>query len=383
MSTERIQYLVRQYLEDRLTPEEGEEFNALFAEGAAEYREAHWDPVFEQIMARADEAEAEKTRSGGLLVRGEFRRMRWVAAACVLFFVAGTVWFLERGHSRSSMAVATAKTPVAHDADPGGSKAVLTLADGQTIALDSTEHGVIGHQGGEALVSGNKQLLYQQVADASGGSGFNVLTTPRGGEYTVVLPDGTKVWLNADSYLRYPTEFTGNSREVELRGEGYFEVAANVHAPFHVRVLRGSREPLRVDVLGTHFDIMAYDDEPVLRTTLLEGAVRVSKGAAAVVLRPGQQARLEGENRLVVSQADVEEAIAWKNGLFKFDGASIGAVMRQLSRWYDLDVQYTDGEPKDRFQGELYRDVRVSELLKILQASGVHCAVEGKKLLVK
>ncbi|HEV2480542.1 MAG TPA: FecR domain-containing protein [Puia sp.] len=393
MSKERIRYLVQQYLEDRLTPEEGEEFNELFEGGAAEYREADWDPVFERIMAKADATGAEKARSGGLLVRGGFRRMRWVAAASVLFFVAGMVWLLERGrprHSMTSGATVAVAVPVAHDADPGSSKAVLTLADGKTIALDSTEHGVIGQQGGEVLVSANKQLVYQQMAEVSGGIGYNVLTTPRGGEYTVVLPDGTKVWLNADSYLRYPTSFTGGNRVVELRGEGYFEVAARAGEPFKVEVLRGRRgpgtaglEPLNVDVLGTHFDIMAYDDEPVLRTTLVEGAVRVSKGAAAVVLRPGQQARLEGENRLVVGQADVEEAVAWKNGLFKFDGASIGAVMRQLSRWYDLDVQYTQGEPKDLFQGELYRDVRVSELLKILQASGVHCAVEGKRLLVK
>jgi transmembrane sensor len=272
---------------------------------------------------------------------------------------------------------------VAHDADPGSNKAVLTLADGKTVPLDSAHGGVIGRQGGEELVSRNKQLIYQQVGDASGGVGYNVLTTPRGGQYAVVLPDGTKVWLNADSYLRYPTAFGGDSREVELRGEGYFEVAARAGQPFRVQVLRGKREPLRVEVLGTHFNIMDYDDEPVLRTTLLEGAVRVSKGGAAVVLRPGQQARLEGEDRLLVGQADIEEAIAWKNGLFKFDGAGIGQVMRQLSRWYDLDVEYVHGVPNDLFQGEMYRDVRVSELLKILEASGVHCAVEGKKLLVK
>ena len=389
MSTERIQYLVRRYLDGLLTPEELEEFNRLF-EAVADYREADWDPVFETVMARADAVEAGKPRSGFLFARDGYRRMRWLAAAVVLFVVAGTAWLLERSPSVRP-AVATAGVVVAHDAAPGSSKAVLTLADGQRVALDSTHGGVIGRQGGEELVSRDQQLVYQQVGETSGGFGYNVLTTPRGGQYTVVLPDGTKVWLNAASYLRYPTTFDGRSREVELRGEGYFEVAARADQPFRVDVLRGKRgadnagglEPLRVDVLGTHFNIMDYDDEPVLRTTLVEGAVRVSKGVAAVVLRPGQQARLEGEDRLVVSEADVEEAVAWKNGLFKFDGAGIGQVMRQLSRWYDLDVEYIHGEPKDRFQGELYRDVRVSELLKILEASGVHCAVEGKKLLVK
>ena len=389
MSMERIQYLVKRYLEGLLTPEELEEFNQLFGD-AGEYREADWDSRFKTIMARADAVEADKPRSGVLRLRDGVRRLRWLAAAVLLFVVAGTGWLWERSqHVRP--AAAAPMVAMAHDADPGSSRAVLTLADGKTVALDSTHSGVIGVQGGEQLISRNKQLVYRQVGETSGGVEYNVLTTPRGGQYAVVLPDGTKVWLNADSYLRYPTTFSGGSREVELRGEGYFEVAARAAQPFRVDVLRGKRgsgnagglEPLRVDVLGTHFNIMDYDDEPVLRTTLLEGAVRVSKGVAAVVLRPGQQARLEGEDRLVVSQADVEEAVAWKNGLFKFDGASIGEVMRQVSRWYDLDVEYVHGVPKDLFQGEMYRDVRVSEILNILQASGVHFTVEGKKLLVK
>jgi ferric-dicitrate binding protein FerR (iron transport regulator) len=378
---ERIRYLVRRYLDGLLTPEELEEFNQLFGD-AAEYRESDWDPLFKTIMARADALEADKPRSGIIRMRDGVRRMRWLAAAVVLFVVAGTGWLLERSRE-GHPATIVAGVAVAHDADPGSSKAILTLADGKTVALDSIHRGIVGVQGGERLISRDKQLVYQQVGEASGGVEYNELTTPRGGQYSVVLPDGTKVWLNADSYLRYPTTFSGDSREVELRGEGYFEVAARADQPFHVQVLRGKRNPFRVDVLGTHFNIMDYNDEPVLRTTLVEGAVKVSKGGAAVVLRPGQQARLEGEDRLVVSRADVEEAVAWKNGMFKFDGATIGQVMRQVSRWYDLDVEYVHGVPKDLFQGEMYRDVRVSEILTILQASGVHFTVEGKKLLVK
>ena len=377
---ERIQYLVRQYLDGHLTPEELEEFNQLFGD-KADYCEADWDPLFKSIMARADALEADKPRSGYLFSRSVFHRMRWLAAAVLLFVVAGTGWLLERSREGQPAKIATGVV-MAHDANPGSNKALLLLADGKTVALDSTHSGVIGVQGGAELVSRDKQLVYRQVGETTGGVEYNVLTTPRGGQYTVVLPDGTRVWLNADSYLRYPTTFSGDSREVELRGEGYFEVAARADRPFHVQVLRDKREPLRVDVLGTHFNIMDYDDEPAIRTTLLEGAVRVSKGGAGVVLRPGQQARLEGEDRLLVSQADVEEAVAWKNGMFKFDGATIGQVMRQVSRWYDLDIEFVHGEPKDLFQGEMYRDVRVSEIVKILQASGVHFTVEGKKLLV-
>lgn len=373
MSMERIQYLVSRYLDGLLTQEEEAEFNQLF-EGGTEYREAEWEPLFERIMAKADVTVAQR--------RGRIRRMRWMAAAAVLLLVAGTGWFLERSHQGHQPAALPA-VAVAYDAAPGSSKAILTLADGKTVALDSLHHGVIGQQGVSALVSQNEQLVYQKNGKGVDEGGYNVLTTPRGGQYCVVLPDGTKVWLNADSYLRYPTEFKGNSREVELRGEGYFEVAANAAAPFRVHALRVKREPLQIDVLGTHFNIMDYDDEPTVRTTLLEGSVRVSKGAASALLKPGQQAWLEGEDRLVTSAGNVEEAVAWKNGLFKFDGATMGQVMRQLSRWYDLDVEYVNGVPKDLFQGEMYRDVKVSGILKLLEASGVHFTVEGKRLLVK
>lgn len=370
---ERIQYLVRQYLDGRLTPEELEEFNLLFEDEAAPYREADWEPLLGKIMARADAPEPAVLRIGA-------RRWRWMAAAAVLLIAGGVTWLLERGHGAPAPE-ARALEVVAHDANPGSSKAVLTLADGKTMALDAAHNGLIGRQGGEELVSRDSQLIYQGAGGDS--SMYNMLTTPRGGQYCVILPDGTKAWLNADSYLRYPTAFHGKSREVELRGEGYFEVAARAGQPFRINVLRRKGAPMQVDVLGTHFNIMDYDDEPVVRTTLLEGAVRVSKGGAAVVLRPGQAAWLEGEDRLSVHTADVEEAVAWKNGLFKFDGATMAQVMRQLSRWYDLDVEYVNGVPGDLFQGEMYRDVRVSEILKILEASGVHFTVEGKRLLVK
>ncbi len=402
MSIERIQYLISRYLDALITEEELGELTGLLKDNASTeglrqalaahigreqvpYKEEDWEPLFEKVMARTIDTPAETRR--GLLAA--FSRNRWMAAAVSLFLVVGIGWLLQRGsvhHGDVPVGVA-----MLHDAAPGSSKAVLTLADGKKIQLDAAHNGLVGRQGGEELVSRNAQLVYRVTdngaARTTDSGGYNVLTTPRGGQYSLVLPDGTKAWLNADTYLRYPTRFTGGRREVELRGEAYFEVADNAHAPFRVNVLRGQGEaasdPLRVDVLGTHFNIMDYDDEPVIRTTLLEGAVRVRKGVEEALLKPGQQARLEDGVRLVVATADVSEAVAWKNGMFKFNGAGIGQVMRQLSRWYDLDVEYVNGVPKDFFQGEMYRDVKVSELLKVLEASGVHFTVQGRKLLVK
>jgi ferric-dicitrate binding protein FerR (iron transport regulator) len=369
---ERIQYLLRQYLNAAITEEEAQELTHLLKDEAFS-GDIH-TAMEGMIMAHIEGKEP--------AVRRGVRPMRriWMAAAVLLLLVGGA-WLWQR--SGVSREVAVGRTlAVAHDALPGSSKAILTLADGKKVRLDSAT-GVIGHQGGEELVSRNEQLLYRAAGGPDADGGFNILTTPRGGQYQLVLPDGTKVWLNADSYLRYPVHFSGDKREVELKGEAYFEVAANAAAPFSVQVLRDGKDPMGVDVLGTHFNIMDYSDEPVIRTTLLEGAVRVHKGGERVVLRPGQEARLDEHDRLAVVTGDVDEAVAWKNGMFKFDGATIGQVMRQISRWYDLDVEYVNGMPKDVFQGEIYRNVNVSQILKILEASGVHFSVEGRKLLVK
>jgi ferric-dicitrate binding protein FerR (iron transport regulator) len=171
---------------------------------------------------------------------------------------------------------------------------------------------------------------------------------------------------------------------VELQGEAYFEIARNASMPFKVSIVsRKGSAPAEIEVLGTHFNIKAYADEPTVRATLLEGSVRVRKGGAALPLQPGQQASWTGTTDINVATADVEEAIAWKNGLFKFSEATVEDVMRQLSRWYDVEVVYTNGIPKDLFQGEMYRNVNVSRVLKVLEASGVHFTVDGKKILVQ
>jgi ferric-dicitrate binding protein FerR (iron transport regulator) len=311
------------------------------------------------------------------------RITQWMAAATLLALSAGT-WLLFHHYSQRSVA-STVPLPAQPGGDvlPGSNRATLTLADNTTINLDDAKNGVLGQQGNTQLVKNKDgQLTYHTISTSP--LAYNLLTTPRGGQYQLLLPDGSKVWLNAASSLKYPTCFSGKERVVELQGEAYFEIAHNASMPFKVAVLlQKGQAPAEIEVLGTHFNVKAYADEPAVRTTLLEGAVRVHRGDATQALQPGQEANWSGNSGIRVATADVEEAVAWKNGLFKFNGATIGDVMRQLSRWYDVEVVYTNGVPADLFQGEMYRNANVSRVLKVLGASGVHFTVEGKKILVQ
>jgi len=391
MSTDRLSYLLRQYLEDSLTKEEQDELDHLLLQephfgemrtalepliarqpGLADYQQEDWEYLFKKIQTRA---------SAPARVH---RMTRWMAAAALLL-LAGSSWLLYSRHiGVKSVATTSPVHPsAAQDVVPGSNKATLTLADNSTINLDEAKNGVLGRQGNTQLVKNKDGQLTYHATSASPIT-YNLLTTPRGGQYQLLLPDGSKVWLNAASSLRYPTCFSGHDRVVELQGEAYFEIAHNASMPFKVSVLsQKGQAPAEIEVLGTHFNVKAYADEPAVRTTLLEGSVRVRKGGAALPLQPGQQASWTSTTDIEVAAADVEEAIAWKNGLFMFDKATVEDVMRQLSRWYDVEVVYTNGIPKDLFHGEMYRNVNVSRVLKVLEISGVHFTVEGKKILVQ
>jgi ferric-dicitrate binding protein FerR (iron transport regulator) len=454
--------LLKQYLDSHITPEELDELMLMLQEDglsglvqasmeelighsspSADYEQADWDPLYQKIMAAGEEGVAAGERDlaagegdmaaadgrvaaddgrvaadDGRVAAGErkagvivMRSKKWVAvaAAVILLLLTGGGWLLfYKGGQRTGIPQAVA---VAKDAAPGRDKAVLTLADGSTVDLDSAKEGWIGRQGASQVIKrGGGQLAYQvktgngnaatangnavtsndHAVTANGDAGqYNILTTPRGGQYQLILPDGSKVWLNAASSIRYPTAFTGGERVVELKGEAYFEVVKNAARPFRVSVVNCGQqhgsggEAMQVEVLGTHFNIMAYTDEQTIRTTLLEGSVRVRRGAVAKLVKPGEQARLDGAGSLKVAPADTQEAVAWKDGLFKFNEATIDQVMRQLSRWYDVEVVYVNPPPKDLFRGEMYRNVNASAVLKVLEVSGVHFRVEGKKILVQ
>ena len=300
-----------------------------------------------------------------------------VAAAIVLLAGAGTYLLMNR---KPESGTAATTTNVQQDVMPGGNKAVLTLSDGSTIVLDSAHNGSLAQQGNANVIKERDgQLLYKQGEGPNEKTlAYNTLATPRGGQYQLVLPDGSKVWLNAASSIRYPVAFTGNSREVELEGEGYFEIAKNAARPFHVKT-----KTQDVEVLGTHFNVNAYDDEVAVKTTLLEGSVKV-KADNSVVIKPGEQAVLSRDHSpLTIDHSpDIDQVMSWKNGQFYFSNTDIESIMRQMARWYDVQVEYKV-HPADKYTVSLSRNVPVSKLLSFLELSGgVKFKVEGKKVIV-
>jgi ferric-dicitrate binding protein FerR (iron transport regulator) len=305
-------------------------------------------------------------------------RWRYIAAAAVAGVVALTgLWWRAQRNKAPDKAVA--ETYYKNEVKPGGNHAVLTLANGTHIVLDSTGKWSMGIQGGCRVTKVSAgSLSYKATANDPSAVFYNTLATPAGGQYRVVLADGTKVWLNALSTLRFPTAFNGSARTVELTGEAYFEVAKNRDKPFHV-----TAHGVDVQVLGTDFDVNAYTDEAVIKTTLLEGAVKLVKANANILLKPGEQGQTsDAPGFILVAHADVDQAVAWKNGYFSFEGADVHTVMRQIARWYNVQVRYDGAPTKALFDGEIGRDLNLTQVLMGLSKTKVHFHLEGKILTV-
>ncbi len=386
--SERIASLIFWYLRDELSREQARELtewrnaspeNEQFFQEEIDPENirkeisdmyANKDKVWEKIMEKDP---------GFSLKQKKPRRLFWVltVAAIIIVSLGFSLYVLFRSPSKHQDQVNVASTNNKAIV-PGGNHGVLVLADRSVIKLDSVGNGVVSTQGAITVTKKDSgQLVYSSNGQVSAGeNGFNTLKTPRGGQYQVVLPDGTKVWINAASSLKYPAFFAANERKVELNGEAYFEVAKNPKSPFRVTV---NGKP-GVEVLGTHFNIMAYSDEPFMAATLLEGSVKVG----STILKPGQQAKVEfTEQKIqVVNDIDINEIIAWKNGKTSFKDASIQTIMRAVSRWYDVDISYEGKIPDKRFKGGLPRDANLSDLLSVLEQSGIHFRVEGKKITV-
>jgi ferric-dicitrate binding protein FerR (iron transport regulator) len=252
------------------------------------------------------------------------------------------------------------------------------LADGSTIILDNVQNGTLAQQGNTKVIKEDGKLAYNLTSTGINEVLYNTISTPRGGQYQVDLPDGSRVWLNAASSLHFPTAFVGKERRVEITGEAYFEVAKNKAQPFIVSV-----NGAEVQVLGTHFNVMAYNDENAIKTTLLEGSVKFVNGSTSSLLKPGQQSQLSENGQVkVVSNVDVDAVTAWKNGNFDFQGEDIETVMRQLSRWYNVDVVYRN-KPDELFYAEIPRNTKLSDVLKALELTGkLRFGIEGKKIIV-
>lgn len=293
---------------------------------------------------------------------------RWAAAAAIILVLGTATYFLATRHQQAAPVVQT------QEILPGREGATLTLADGSTILLDTVHSGVMALQGGITARVANGKLSYE---GNSGQMAYNKIATPKARQYQLVLPDGTEVWLNAASAIRFPTVFTGRQRKVEITGEAYFEVAQNRKTPFVVSV----NNAMAVEVLGTHFNVNAYDNEDHIATTLLEGAVKVIKGNEQRIMSPGEQAQVKA-NIYITKNVDTGKVIAWKNGVFDFDNTPLEAVMRQLERWYDIEVVYENGVPDVQLIGKMTKDVPLNGLLKNLKELGVRYRIEGRTLTV-
>lgn len=272
---------------------------------------------------------------------------------------------------------------IAHEILPGTNQATLTLANGQKIVLTKSLIGKLAQQGSTTvnMTSGGEITYTQKDAAKPQGAeiAYNTLTTKRKEQFPLVLPDGTKVWLNSSSSITYPVAFNGKERRVAITGEAYFEVVHNAARPFRVAV-----NGQTVEDIGTEFNINAYDDEPVIKTTLINGSARVTKGNYKALLKPGQAAiTISQHDNIRVEDADAEEAAAWKNGQTLFEDEDIQTIMRQVSRWYDVDVVYEGKIPDRRFQGGISRKSNLSSVLKVLEENKIHCTVENHKIIIK
>jgi ferric-dicitrate binding protein FerR (iron transport regulator) len=264
------------------------------------------------------------------------------------------------------------------DAAPGVYKAQLVLDDGSTITLDSAGTRKLAQQGNMQVMNADGQLVYKKDATTKATALYNTLKTARGQMYPVKLSDGSAVWLNSSSSIRFPVAFTEQERRVEITGEAYFEVAHNDKKPFTVSV-----NGTEVQVVGTVFNINSYNDEGSMRTTLLKGAVKVKKGDQQVMIKPGEQAQVVSDNIKVNKDVNIIKEVAWKNGLFYFKNEDLKTIMRQIARWYDVDVVYEGNVSKEGISGKIYRNANLSEVLKLLNVLEVNFKIEGKKLIIK
>ncbi|GAC1591523.1 MAG: hypothetical protein NVS3B19_12650 [Ginsengibacter sp.] len=348
------------------------------------------DIIFQKII---NATKGEKENHIGKVFHFEQRaklfKLLKVAAAVIILVLSTTMYFYFNKKTENTLARKENKVrPYKKDILPGSNKATLLLADGSTIILDDVKNGALTQQGNSKVVKINGKLAYNSSGSNANEILYNTITTPRGGQYQIELSDGSQVWLNAASSLHFPTAFTGKERKVEIIGEAYFEVAKNKDKPFIV-----TANGAEVQVLGTHFNVMAYNDEAALKTTLLEGSVKFVNGSTSNILKPGQQSQLTKDGQLkLLSNVDVNAVVAWKNGFFHFENADIETVMKQLSRWYDVELIYQDKagldypnkKVRDLLHADIPRNTKLSDVLKALEiAGGAKFEIEGKKIIIE
>jgi len=403
MSTQDAKLLLQRYLAGECTEDEKLLLEAWWTELQAEFE---WEiPAGQEQAVHGRMLSRIKAELGGELAEATAERStapvrqlpwrRYAAAAVVMLLAAGG-WLWRSQHRVPSID----ESPITIEAPPGGDKAVLTLGNGKQVILDSAANGMLVIQGNRQVIKQNGELSYEQhEKGARTEVMMNTLAIPRGGNYKLVLADGTRVWLDASSSITYPTAFVGKTRQVSISGQAYFEVMHNASMPFEVKV-----QGQTIRDIGTAFNINAYPDEPTMKITLANGAVTVGPasdtgtpdgtgsaggassasrtGATILLDKPGLQAEYKDSRPEPVHVADLTAVLAWKNGLFYLTSADIPTVMRQVGRWYDVDIQFDKGIPAGHITGEVPRNTNLSIALQVLRTSGVHFTTEGKTIHV-
>jgi len=414
----RITSLIEKFLEERLNAEEERELKEWLAEAehndsffqqitnrevlreklkhyASTDSEAIWNKTLQKIDGGAKLVDLYPTRkTAKLLPYGKI-----AVAASILILISASTWFYF-GQSTSKQTAEKGKNAPATINNlivPGTNKAILTLSDGKTIALNTAQNGNLADQGYTQVTKTEGRLIYTKKPDSDGSLTskdiYNTVTTPRGGEYQITLPDGSKVWLNAASSLRFPIAFAGNERIVELTGEAYFEVnpqeqvvvkgknaqnSKKAKTPFIVKINTPAGNKNEVEVLGTHFNVMAYTDESAIKTTLVEGKVKVTSGNSIQTIRPGEQARLS-EGNISVKHVEATDVVSWTSGFIPVGGPDVEYTMRQIARWYDVQIIYEGKRPEGSFEGKLPRSATIGNVIKLLNINNIKARLNEKE----
>lgn len=399
MDKTELQLLASRVLNNEATHDECEQLNNWFEAGLLEGEELVFTKEPENV-------EAVKSRlfnaiNDKLAFEPEKNVLRkrklwpYLSAAAVVLIICGLSFLYFSQYHKLKV-----EDVYVQEVNPGGNKAILTLSNGQVINLSDANDGKLVEAAGLTVTkTKDGQLIYDLHDAAKEGDekeaaiSYNTISTPRGGQYQLILPDGTRIWLNAASTLKFPTSFASlSSRDVELSGEAYFEVKEDKTKPFRVINTHIEGRNQLIEVLGTHFNVNAYSDERTTKTTLLEGKLRVTQGdlnveksklwTKGLILNPGQQSVLDKTQLTKTELTDVEESIAWKNGYFQFDHVKLEAIMRQISRWYDVTIRYEGAVPQLEFGGQIQRNLTLNQVLKLLNKSEVHFRIEGKEVIV-
>ena len=391
MNKQTISGFIRDYLDNKLTSKQNARLETWYLLKAEENKSV--DPPIEyeklgakiwtKILSDVSQAAPELPRVQKL--NRSYKRIISIGIAASILLIAGIGYLMLKNNSTTHDRFVIAKK---YDLPAGTDKAILTLSDGRVIDLNKDAVGKIATEAGIEITKSSEGTLVYKASNTKGKSvGFNTITTPIGGQYTIILPDGSKVWLNSGSSLKYPTAFAASGRNVVLSGEGYFEVAhiegTNGRVPFSVSVIKNNAQSEKVQVLGTHFNINAYADEPFIKTTLLKGSVSVAlNDNKNTLLKPGQLAKLSNQN-IQVQEADTEMAVAWKNGAFVFR-EDLRSALRKVARWYDVEIVYEETAPENLMLGGwMSRGTNISEVLNHIQLTGkVHFKLEGRRVIV-